>query len=226
MNLQLANINPTLTMSTREIALLIGKQHPNVKISAERLSNSGVIGTLAMQEFNHNGNIYTEYLLCKRDSLILVAQNCPEFTARIVDRWQELETQMQEIRTYGMVIPKSYGEALVALGNSQIENEIKSKQLEAAKPKVDYVDNYVDRNHLKSVTDVAKELGVSGKALGKWLREEGHAWSKHSSLRWTQPFMDKGYGEMKQYTSAGGFDGTQALVTASGDLFIKQNFSK
>lgn len=33
--------------------------------------------TLAVQEFIHNGNSYEEYLLCKRDSLILVAQNCP-----------------------------------------------------------------------------------------------------------------------------------------------------
>ena len=83
------------TMSSREIADLIEKQHSNIKISAERLFAAGVIGTLAMREFTHNGNTYTEYLLSKRDSLILVAQNCPEFTARIVDRWQELESQTQ-----------------------------------------------------------------------------------------------------------------------------------
>lgn len=82
-----------LTMTTREVADLIEKQHANIKISAERLSEKGIIGTLAAQEFTHNGNIYTEYLLCKRDSLILVAQNCPEFTARLVDRWQELENK-------------------------------------------------------------------------------------------------------------------------------------
>ena len=85
------SIVSTQTMSSREIAQLIEKQHPNIKISAERLAASGVIGTLAVQEFTHNGNTYTEYLLNKRDSLILVAQNCPQFTARIVDRWQELE---------------------------------------------------------------------------------------------------------------------------------------
>lgn len=79
------------TMSSREIAELIEKQHSHIKVSAERLADKGVIGTLAAREFTHNGNTYTEYLLNKRDSLILVAQNCPEFTARIVDRWQELE---------------------------------------------------------------------------------------------------------------------------------------
>lgn len=82
-----------LTMTTREVADLLEKQHSNIKISAERLAASGVIGTLAVQEFTHNGNTYTEYLLNKRDSLILVAQNSPEFTARIVDRWQELEAK-------------------------------------------------------------------------------------------------------------------------------------
>lgn len=84
------------TMSSREIAELIEKQHSHIKISAERLADKGVIGTLATREFDHNGNTYTEYLFSKRDSLILVAQNCPEFTARIVDRWQELEGQAQK----------------------------------------------------------------------------------------------------------------------------------
>lgn len=91
--MQIANLATTaLTMTSREIADLVGKQHSNIKISADRLSEKGVIGTLAVQEFTHNGNKYTEYMLNKRDSLILVAQNCPEFTARLVDRWQELES--------------------------------------------------------------------------------------------------------------------------------------
>ena len=90
----LSIVSNTVTMSSREIAELLEKQHANIKISAERLADRGVIGTLAVQEFAHNGNTYTEYLLNKRDSLILVAQNCPEFTARIVDRWQELEAKV------------------------------------------------------------------------------------------------------------------------------------
>ena len=73
------------------------KRHDNIKVSAERLIEKGVIGTPATQEFTHNGNTYLEYLLCKRDSLILVAQNCPEFTARIVDRWQELEDKVSQL---------------------------------------------------------------------------------------------------------------------------------
>lgn len=92
--MKLSTIGQQATMSSREIASLVEKQHSNIKISAERLAERGVI---ALQETPYiepqNKQTYTEYLFSKRDSLILVAQNCPEFTARIVDRWQELESK-------------------------------------------------------------------------------------------------------------------------------------
>ena len=54
--------------------------------------------------------------------------------------------------------------------------------------------------------------------------QNGHAWANKVPVRWSQPFIDKGYGEMKQYTTAGGFDGTQAMFTAAGDVFVKQEY--
>lgn len=94
-----------LTMSTREIAQLLGKQHSNIKISAERLAENGTIA-LQGSKFEHCGNWYNEWLLNKRDSVLLVAQNCPEFTAAIVDRWQELESQQAP------KLPQSFSQAL------------------------------------------------------------------------------------------------------------------
>ena len=152
-----------ITMSSREIAQLIEKQHSNIKISAERLAEAGVIGTLASQEFTHNGNVYTEYLLNKRDSLILVAQNCPQFTARIVDRWQELEAQQKPAAS----IPQTYAQALLEAGRLALELEQKELQLQVAKPKVEFVDTFVDRGSNRNITSVAKELGITAIALGK-----------------------------------------------------------
>lgn len=223
MNLQLTNQN-TPTMSSREIAEIVESRHSDIVRSITRLMTNKVISWYAPTAYTHpqNGQTYECYYLNKRDSLIVVAQNCPEFTARIVDRWQELEAQVKPT----FMLPQTFAQALALAAQQALELEQKEQQLELAKPKVEYVDSYVERGNLKAVTDVAKEIGVSGKKLGKWLREEGHAWSKHPSIRWTQPFIDSGYGEMKQYTTPGGFDGSQALVTPSGDLFIKQNFSK
>lgn len=62
--------------------------------SIERLSERGVITLPPLAEVSNDGpgpKFIKEYRLVKRDSLIVVAQLCPEFTTRIVDRWQELE---------------------------------------------------------------------------------------------------------------------------------------
>lgn len=81
-------------MSSREIAALLNKNHSDVKRSAKRLSDGQILTQpLAESEYEHRGNMYTEYLLEKRDCLVLVAQLSPEFTAAIVDRWQELEAK-------------------------------------------------------------------------------------------------------------------------------------
>ena len=116
-------VTTSLTMTSREIADLVGKQHSNIKISADRLSEKGVIGTLAVQEFTHNGNKYTEYLLNKRDSLILVAQNCPEFTARIVDRWQELEARNTHVALPNFADPVAAARAWADATESKFKAE-------------------------------------------------------------------------------------------------------
>lgn len=142
-----------LTMSTREIAQLLSKQHSNIKISAERLAENG---TIALQETPYineqNGQTYYEYHLSKRDSLILVAQNCPEFTAAIVDRWQVLESQ-QSPR-----LPQSFAQALQLAADQAKVIEDQQAAIALAAPKVEFVDRYVESKGNKGFRQVAKLL--------------------------------------------------------------------
>ena len=87
--------SPVTTMSSREIAELVESRHADVCRTIERLIEKSVIGGCAPTAYTHeqNGQQYTEYHLNKRDSYIVVAQLSPEFTARLVDRWQELEDE-------------------------------------------------------------------------------------------------------------------------------------
>lgn len=85
-----------LTMSSREIAELLGSRHDNVKRTIESLVVRAVFDGPQSEEVqietSHGRRHLTHvYLLDKRSSLIVVAQLSPEFTARVVDRWQELE---------------------------------------------------------------------------------------------------------------------------------------
>ncbi|WP_349361844.1 Rha family transcriptional regulator [Halopseudomonas aestusnigri] len=84
-------------MSSREIAELLGFRHDNVKRTIERLVDRGVIGLPPLEVYLDTlGRRATEYRIGKRDSYVIVAQLSPEFTARLVDRWQELEEQVAQ----------------------------------------------------------------------------------------------------------------------------------
>lgn len=100
------------TMSSREIADLVESRHDNVKRTMERLSERGVIRFTPTEETSHEGagaRSVEVYRVNKRDSFVVVAQLCPEFTARLVDRWQELEAQLG---APGYTVPRTRAEAL------------------------------------------------------------------------------------------------------------------
>ena len=215
--MQIANLATTaLTMTSREIADLVGKQHSNIKISADRLSEKGVIGTLAVQEFTHNGNKYTEYLLNKRDSLILVAQNCPEFTARIVDRWQELESKSS------FQIPTTLSAALRLAADQADTIEAQQTKLAITTPKAEALDRITLSDGSMCLTNAAKVLGMPPKKFIDWMQQ--HEWiyrragsSKHIGY---QSRVQAGYLDHK-VTTFSRPDGTektveQVLVTTKG----------
>ncbi|MCF5912038.1 Rha family transcriptional regulator [Aeromonas veronii] len=89
-----------ITMTSLEISELVDKRHDNVKRTIETLVERGVIQLPQIEDCGRINGLGLKQSLSvyvftgkqgKRDSLIVVAQLCPEFTARIVDRWQELE---------------------------------------------------------------------------------------------------------------------------------------
>ncbi len=96
-----------MSMNHKEIAELVGSRPDNVKVSIERLAERGAIKLPALQEIEEINNlglpIIREYYRFsgeqgKRDSIIVVAQLCPEFTAQLVDRWQELEEEVLRLQ--------------------------------------------------------------------------------------------------------------------------------
>lgn len=97
---ELSLIPETLTMTSREIAELVEVRHDNVKRTIERCAESGVFDIPQIEEYldslGRGGQ--KEYILDKRSSMIVVAQLSPEFTARLYDRWQELEAQVKKLQ--------------------------------------------------------------------------------------------------------------------------------
>lgn len=149
-------------MSSRDIADLVGSRHDKVKQSIERLAarkdakGIPVIALPPMGEYLDSlGRKAAEYLVCKRDSYIIVAQLSPEFTAKLVDRWQELEDGQ------GVKIPTSFAEALRLAAEQAERIEQQQEALAIAAPKAEFVDNYVEGTGLKGFRQVAKLLNAN-----------------------------------------------------------------
>lgn len=84
-----------LTMGTYELSQMVGIRPTDFMRSVTRLSEAGILtAPLALSDFTTpRGRVVPEYRLNKRDSIVAIAQNSPEFTAVLVDRWEELERE-------------------------------------------------------------------------------------------------------------------------------------
>lgn len=143
-----------LTMSSREIAELLGCRHDSVKRTIDTLARKNLVTfTQTVEPTRGGGKPVTLYHVGKRDSYVIVAQLSPEFTAKLVDRWQELEAQVAAAPK----VPQTFAEALrlaaeleeqrayLAQENKQlaIENEAMSEELNILT-----VDEYRALSHL------------------------------------------------------------------------------
>lgn len=108
------------TMSSKQIADVVNSRHDSVKRAIERLAEKGIISQPPMVngEKAANGIIEKLYMVNERDSYVVVAQLCPEFTAKLVDYWQATKNQKQII-----ALPQTYKEALLALVAAEEEKE-------------------------------------------------------------------------------------------------------
>lgn len=149
-------------MSSREIAIMTDKQHSKVMRTIEDLIDKGVakMATLSPYVNDQNGQSYNEYRLDKRDSLVLVARLSPEFTAALVDRWQELEVKQEETP-----------EQLMARALISAQSVIVGKDaiIEAAQPAIRLESAISNDDMTLSMTEAGKKLQVKPRMFISWL---------------------------------------------------------
>lgn len=163
-----------ISVTSAEIAELVGSRHDHVKTSIERLANQGVITFPATREKpSTGGRPGSEYVFVgergKRDSIIVVAQLSPQFTARLVDRWQELEARVAAPDPLAVLndpaalrtLLLGYGERVLALEH----------QVQEQAPKVEALDRLATARGAVCLTDAAKALQMRRTDLLQWMQE-------------------------------------------------------
>lgn len=186
------------SMTSLDISELCQKRHDSVKRTIEILSaktekREAVIAcphsVVVQKEANNRIYDVEVYIFSgeqgKLDSITVVAQLCPEFTAALVKRWYELENQN------AVQLPQTFAEALQLAADQ-------ARQLELAAPKVQYFDRVADTKNLLNASQVGKKVGMSAVKLNQYLADMGVYDRRIAGRTFAQWFIDKGYGEVKQ----------------------------
>ncbi|HAV4576041.1 hypothetical protein E5H25_18105 [Acinetobacter baumannii] len=221
--------NQIASMTSQEIADLVQARHDNVKRTIETLISSGVIASPQIEEMvtTANNRQYTSQVYLfegeqgKRDSTIVVAQLSPQFTAKLVDRWIELEQATQ------IKLPSTYKEALLALVVAEEEKEqlalqVASQQqvLEVIQPKADVYDIISNSENTYTIRVAAKLLKKRPKDLTEWLLDNRWMYGRSASTYRPAAQHDRNHLLLvaSQY-------GTQVRVTGKGLVWIARKLN-
>ena len=186
------------TMSSLEIAKLTGKPHNDV-MKAIRAMESGwekvsqgkfSLSSRKVQQPNGGVREYPCYELTKTECLYVATKFNDEARAKLVIRWEELEKQarasmialpnFEDPAEAAMAWAKEYKEKKVlAIENKRLEDE--NVMLAAENQELKHDKNYLDlimrSKALLTISQIAQDYGMSGKALNKKLADMGIQYS-------------------------------------------------
>lgn len=164
--MNILNQQKTQSMTSLQISELVGSRHDKVMQSIERLVSKLVIiqpPVGSEQSIDAMGRSRTTQVYVfsgdqgKRDSIVVVAQLSPEFTAALVDRWQELEAQAS---SPVITLPQDYLSALKALVNSEEEKQVVQAQVKELQPKAAALDALSHAKGSLGIRETAKAVGI------------------------------------------------------------------
>lgn len=182
--------NVSRQMSSREIADVIGSSHDNVLKTIRSLVARGVVSSNDTPYVHpQNGQVYREFLLSQRDTLVVVSGYSVELRARIIDRWQELEAQAGQFQ-----IPATYAEALQAAADQAKDNQTLRLVILDQAPKVAAINRLAAASGAICITDAAKHLQIQPSKLFAWMEQNRWIFRRQGSGRWTayQPRITSG----------------------------------
>lgn len=182
----------TVTMSSREVADLTGKQHHHVVRDikhnlAELKLDASKFGCIYLDASNRK---QTEYLLPPDLVMTLLTGYSVPLRHRVVTRLHELESVSRHV-----VIPQSLPEALRLAADLADRNGELQRLVSDQAPKVAAIKRLAAASGAICITDAAKQLGVAPSQLFAWLEQHRWIFRRHGCKRWVayQPRITSGH---------------------------------
>ncbi len=220
---QLMVMNNEVTMSSREIAELVGKEHKHVMRDLRVLSEQlGDMFEGVVQVWTHpqNKQQYEEYAI-KRDTCITLLTGYDSVSRmKVIKRWQELEAAQKP------AIPQTYAAALLEAGRLAMELEQAEAQLAIAAPKAEFVDRYVDATGTYGFRQVAKMLSVKENWFSDFLIEKAIMYRLSGRLTAHSGHIDAGRFVPRAGVAKNDHAYTECRFTAKGVEWVAGEIAK
>ena len=188
-NLTIKNYKGISVIDSREVSQMIGKQHAHltrdIKKYIDVISTNPKLDSLNFfiedKYEDSKGEMRTCYLLTKKGCEMVANKMTGEkgilFTAEYVQAFNQMEQAIEELQPQ-YKLPATYKEALLQLVAAEEEKErlqLENKQQEQIigelKPKADYTDVILKSKSLVTITQIAKDYGMSGQEMNSLLHE-------------------------------------------------------
>ena len=171
------------------------------------------------------GNDFSNKIIINESGVYSLILRSKMSKAKEFKHWITSEV-LPSIRKTGSYLPQDYLTALKQLVASEEAKQKLALENSVMKPKADYYDNLVRKEHLTNLRDTAKELGIGQKEFIQFLFENEYVYrdkynrimpyAKHRSL-----FEVKDYFNEKNEHC-----GIQTLVTVEGKQKFRRNVVK
>ena len=193
------------TISSREVAEMLEIRHYHMLDKIDKLNsiltkrNLGPLKYWYETEYKAgNGEMRREYQVTKKGCELIAhkteGEKGVEFTVRYMARFEEMEQKLQK------KTPVTYIEALEQLLASEkekerlaLENKEQLQIIGELQPKADYTDEILKCPGTVTITQIAKDYGMSGTKMNKILNELGVQFKKSGQWFIYEKYNGKGY---------------------------------
>ena len=189
------------TISSREVAEMMGLRHDNMMRKIEKINEVLTTSNLSSLKYWYeteykagNGEMRREYQVTKKGCELIAHKTEGEkgvlFTVRYMDRFEEMEQKLQK------KTPVTYIEALEQLLASEKEKARVQLELKDEQHKNEMLMHF---NKLYTTTEIAKELGIKSAAkLNKVLNDKGIQFKQNGTWVLYSDYSECGYVSIKQ----------------------------
>ncbi|WP_259444616.1 phage regulatory protein/antirepressor Ant [Bacteroides fragilis] len=233
----MANLFDVKTMSSLQIAELTGKQHSNVMRDIrnileqleDRRQFNFELSSRTQPMPNGGSKEVSCYILTKKDCLLLASGYDANLRAKIINRWEELETKKRELsrKELALMVLQSEEEKerlALEVQQKQITIELQEKEIKESAPKINYYDNHLQSVNTLTSTQVAKQIGMDAEKLHRKMKEIGILYKQSGQWILHAPYSTWGLHSTRTqtYTRSDGSTGTSVYTvwTTKGVRFI------